>query len=121
LTEKQVVEIRKKYRFGDTTQMKLSRKYEVSREAIKRIIHGDNWSHVGGPTSKGNRQKLTEAQAKEIRWLLKNSEYTQSDISSVYPITESTVSDICRGESWSNAGEKSPPASKMDELQNHNQ
>jgi len=46
LTEKEVLEIRKKYKNGNITQNKLAEKYKTSRSSIWRIINGYSWKYI---------------------------------------------------------------------------
>lgn len=46
LTEKEVVEIRQKYKNGCYTQQNLAEQYNVSRECIKLIINNKTWKHI---------------------------------------------------------------------------
>jgi len=46
LTEEKVKRIRKEYSRKNTTMRKLAEKYEVSNQAISRVIHFQDWKHV---------------------------------------------------------------------------
>jgi Ni/Co efflux regulator RcnB len=47
LTEKDVRAARRRYKTGASISA-LARRYGVSRAAIRRAIHGENWGHVTG-------------------------------------------------------------------------
>jgi len=46
LTEKQVLEIRKRHANGDITQRKLAQEYGIGYKAINKIIKRQRWNHV---------------------------------------------------------------------------
>ena len=46
LTEEQVIEIRQRYKLGETTGKELGKKYAVSAACIWKIIRRDSWSHI---------------------------------------------------------------------------
>lgn len=46
LTELQVIEMRAFWATGEWTQVALGKRYGVTKDAIWRVLHGDNWSHV---------------------------------------------------------------------------
>lgn len=46
LTEKQVIDIREKYKTGKFTQVKLAKKYNVAQSGISSIILRKTWKHL---------------------------------------------------------------------------
>ena len=46
LTTVQVVEIRRRYSLGGTSQQQLATEYGVSRAAVWEVIHGTTWAHI---------------------------------------------------------------------------
>lgn len=50
LTEGQVTEIRDLYDAGGISMKQLGQRFNVSRDAVWRIVHGLNWGHVTSPT-----------------------------------------------------------------------
>jgi hypothetical protein len=51
LTKNNVLEIRNKYETGDYTHQQLADEYNIGRSQIGKILRGENWQHVGGPTT----------------------------------------------------------------------
>ena len=51
LTPETVREIRARYDDGETNRSALAREYDVTQPTIARVLRGDTWSHVGGPTT----------------------------------------------------------------------
>jgi hypothetical protein len=49
LTRSQVIEIRRRYRTGNWSCDGLGDEYGVTGDTVQKIIHGQNWKHVGGP------------------------------------------------------------------------
>jgi DNA-binding XRE family transcriptional regulator len=50
LTEQEVLEIKRIYADGNTTQTLLGRKYGVTQSTIGRIISGHRWGHLSAPS-----------------------------------------------------------------------
>lgn len=48
LTEKDVIDIRRKYAAGGVRQIELASEYGVGQMQVSRIIRGERWSHVDG-------------------------------------------------------------------------
>lgn len=51
LTPATVREIRARYDDGETNRSALACEYDVTQPTIARVLRGDTWSHVGGPTT----------------------------------------------------------------------
>ena len=84
-------EIAKQFGVGDTT--------------IRRIANGEAWKQVLRPTNFANTvrhstAKLTEAQVRQIRRLLKAGR-TQQAVAREFKVGQSTISDIATGRNWS--------------------
>ena len=51
MTSRQIIEIRKRYAAGETTQETLAKLFNVDISTISRIVTGSSWASVGGPIS----------------------------------------------------------------------
>lgn len=55
LTAAQVVAVREAYASGRGSQSDLAHRYGVTREAIRAVVTGRTWAHVGGPLTPDGR------------------------------------------------------------------
>lgn len=114
LTEEIVLEVRK-MRLAGNMYKKISEKFKISWDLVKRICQNTQWKHVplGEETRKIKRSyknplkgsqrhnsKLTEEQVKEIRSLL-NEGKRLIDIAKQFNISISNVCDIRYKRTWS--------------------
>ena len=127
LTEKKVVEIRKKYGERKHTQKVLAEKYGVRRTQIGHIVRGDEWKNADGPIfteheikeiksknmpesagqgkgSDHDRSKITEEDVEEIRKKYHEEDIFQKTLAEEYNVTRSNIGSIVRGDSWDHAG-----------------
>jgi hypothetical protein len=68
LTENLILQIRKEYLKSGITTRFLSKKHNVSQGLISKVIRGDCWKHVGGPTQQAYVQiKYANLSLEEIK------------------------------------------------------
>lgn len=101
LTEPQVVEIRERAASGEAFAA-LAREFGIHDTQLKRIVVGMWWKHAGGPrtTKPRHRQKLTEADVKQIRAYLASGALTNVQIGALFGVTHGLISNIKRGLAW---------------------
>lgn len=102
LTEKQVREIRRRYRSEWITQEQLARKYRVAQTTISYVLR-TGWTHVAGATKpkQGGKwaTKLTLKKAKAIvRAVAAGS--SQSGQARKYGVSTGYICRIVHGEAW---------------------
>jgi transcriptional regulator with XRE-family HTH domain len=103
LTAADVVDIRDRLAGGERAG-DLAAEYGVETNYLRRIGHGYNWSHVGGPrTTPRPRQKLDETGALDIRERHAAGERT-ADLAREYGVASSTIGAILQGRRWKQAG-----------------
>jgi len=112
LTRKEVLQIREEHQQG-VSQRKLAAKFGVGQTAIRNIVTGCTWGHIGGPTIKrrsreelkgeGNPSaKLSERTVVEIR----EKHYSGAPVSALvneFGVTETTIHNIVTGRTWKSA------------------
>lgn len=100
----------------DTTNKQVAKYYGVSANSILKIQKHVTWVNVEEknpdfdiPDSlirqkligeNANNVKITRKQASEIKWLVKNTDMTHSQITSHYSVSTHILRDIKRGNSW---------------------
>jgi Trp operon repressor len=104
LTEDRVHQIIRLLLEGQT-QSAIAKQFGVAETTIHRIARGEAWKQVPRPTNfasaiRHSTAKLTEAQVREIRHLLKAGD-TQQVVSRKFNVGQSTISDIATGRNWS--------------------
>lgn len=115
LTEDDVRSIRLEYSQDPTSSLKsLAIKYGVSDPAIRMILTGKGWKHVGDSPAyvpktsrlnslKGSQvhaAKLTEEQVREIRLKRSVGGYSVRQLSAEYGLTIGTIGNIIRRYTW---------------------
>lgn len=83
---------------------------KVSESLTGRDLSEEHKRNIGKANTgeKHNMSKLSKKEVGEIKWLIKNSELSQKDISNKYSITQANVSSIKREETWSHVKLKKP-------------
>jgi transcriptional regulator with XRE-family HTH domain len=114
LTAEEVLEIRKLYQDSFHTQEQLAEKFNVTREAISRIILGKSWRHLvrdnervslsdakrkALPGEKNPSAKLTESSVIQILKLRKEG-FSAIELASQFGITKGMVYHILSGIAW---------------------
>lgn len=100
LTPSQIVEIRQRYFDEDVSQRELAVEYGLEQPHVSRILSGEVWSHVDGPTSDNMRGELSEDQVRDIYRRAHHGAESYSVIASDFDISKSTVSRIKQGDRW---------------------
>lgn len=49
ITEEQALEIRERFATGTCTKKGMAREYGIDGKALRRLLYGETWAHVGGP------------------------------------------------------------------------
>jgi uncharacterized protein (DUF433 family) len=106
LTRGQVLEIVRRCQAGERYD-RVARDLPVGKSQVARIMRGEAWAHVTGiesgpgrPRGEDNETaKLTEAEVLEIVRRYDAGE-TQMSIARDFPVSQSAVSKILRGENW---------------------
>lgn len=106
LTRSQVLEIVRRCEAGEPSR-RVARDFPVATRQVQSIMRGDAWAHVTGIQSgpgppRGEEvqgSKLTKADVLEIVRRHEAGE-TQTSIASDFPVNQSQVSKILRGDSW---------------------
>lgn len=112
LTESEVVEIRERYVSEGVTQQELADEYGVIRQAVGRIVRGDNWSRAAGPLSTFSMEGddhpnavLTDGEVVEIREKYDSGQASQRELAEEYGLSDrSVVSHLVRGKRRTAAG-----------------
>lgn len=88
----------------------LATRYEVSKSAVRKVIRGVNWSHVGGPVYEPE-PLVTDSEVRRIRFLFWVRGVPQKTIAAEYGISVSYVSMLATGQRKPSAG---GPTSRID-------
>lgn len=119
VTEKEVIEIRKKCATKQYTLVELAKEYNVTPKTIKYIVNYDTWKHVivdGAPTKykrfkpqkliesnsgeNAYNNKLTKRDVLQIRRLYKNTECTQKELAKKFGVNSRHISRIVNKKRW---------------------
>lgn len=101
MTAAQVVEIRERYAAGGVTYTALAAEFGISRASLARIVHGDVWTHVGGPITPSSRPRwLTEDDVREIRRVRAETGLSYQKIGEPYGLSRSHIRDIVLRRRW---------------------
>jgi len=76
---------------------------ETKNKIRKNHLKSKHFGEENHPTS-----KLSKLEAREVKWLSKNSNLYQREIAEIYNIKQVTVSDIKCGRSWKNITPRKP-------------
>ena len=100
----QVREIQKRYGTSDVTMKELAKEFNITETHICRLVKDvetDNKKRGTGSISQYcNFTKINEEIAKRILILYMSGQMTQRMIAEMYNLHQSTVSHICRGNTW---------------------
>lgn len=108
LTENDVAQIRRLLLESKLTQSEIGEMYNVCPSTISAILHV-GWQHVPKPDiarkplNKGEQHhlaKLTEADVRQIRQELAESQLTMTEIGIKYGVSQTKISHIARGIAW---------------------
>lgn len=101
LTESDVLDIRKRYKRGESNQSELAEVYGVHQVQISRIITGKEWAHVGSIDLGYNKgKKLSEGDVLEIRNAYRIGVFSQSEIADAYNVDPALISKIVNRKIW---------------------
>lgn len=109
LTAAQAIEIRKRYARGALIRT-LAADYDVTPIAIKSVVTGRTWKHVGGPIQTGRRRGLRSTKGLlaegHIVGMRERSALgeTTGSLAADYGLSASTVRRILHGHIWPEAG-----------------
>lgn len=111
LSKADVLEIRERYAEEGGPQATLAVDYGVGTSDIRKIVGGEIWTHVGGPTAEESMRsgeaaphsKITEDDVVEIREEYAAGGVSQAEIGEDYGLTQRAVGQIVNGETWADA------------------
>lgn len=69
------------------------------KEKLQRLWDLLQWRRLGGGKARGGL-KLKDDQVREIRQLYGTGQYTQVQLAEMFPVSQSTISDIVGGRTW---------------------
>jgi len=111
LTEAEVLNIRNLYATEKFTQKELGAIFNTTCFTISKIIRGDRWKHVAGPTIKQNvvgelnpAAKLSEEKVLDIRKKYATGKFTQAQLGALYGVGFKAISKIITGQRWASVG-----------------
>lgn len=111
LSESEVVDIRERYADGDTVA-NLANEHEVSMGTLSRVVNGESYPNVGGPTDvdthermanrgeDGGNSKLTADEVREIRRVYADEDVSMADVGDRFEISSTQVCDIVNRNTW---------------------
>lgn len=102
IREVDVQEMRELFASQVFNQVELAELYDLTSGQVSKIILGQSWNDVGGPTSR-TIVRLSRADAAEIRRLYDTGLYTQEELGSMFNTCPSNVGCIIRGETHKEA------------------
>jgi len=113
LTHREVLQIREKYQKG-VSQRNLAAEFGVTESAIRNIVTGRTWEHIGGPISRrctreemrgeGNPcAKLTVDTVEQIREK-RQIGYSIPRLASEFAMSEGAIYNIVTGRTWKHVG-----------------
>lgn len=94
LTAGQVIEMRELAAEG-LTVYDLAERFRVTPAAVGQIVRGQSYSHIPGALGKRGGQKITEAQAQQIRTMARTMKQTQ--IARALGLSDASVSRVLHG------------------------
>lgn len=110
LTDEAVVEIRQRYADG-ATGVELALEYDMTASALRQVVRGETWAHVGGPLTfrtkvrfgDGNgSSKLNSAAAIQIRAQHRDGA-TATSLAKQYGVSRQTISRLVENKTWKEA------------------
>jgi DNA-binding CsgD family transcriptional regulator len=109
LTDEDVLEIKELIKKG-LIDAEIAIKFNVTTRQINTIKAGKSWGHLGEDVSnikfkRRNYTKLNEKEVIEIKLLLKEGKLTREEISKVYNVSSSLITQIKQGKRWGDVGE----------------
>lgn len=102
LSEKDVIEIRKKFISGHFTLKEIAGEYCISKSFASNIVRGERWAWLPGAQKideQKKRMKLSNAQVDEIRNLFSSGDCLRKEMSDIYNVDPSTISRIISNKS----------------------
>lgn len=113
LTATQVITMREDYAAGRGSQSDLARRYSVTREAVRSVVRGKAWKHVGGPVTQDGRairasthgekhhsSRLTVAAVRAIRRDYAAGGTTLAALGARHGVSGVAVSAVVRRKTW---------------------
>lgn len=97
LSQKDIVEIRRKYTVDKILQVQLAKQFGISNRTISQIVAGDRWAWVEYLPSGGKykpRTKLSDKDVLAIRRRYSKGNITSKKLSDIYHVNQSTISRI---------------------------
>jgi len=108
LTDEQIQEIREAYASGGANQAELAAEFGTSQPYISLITRGKARPGAGGPVSDGIARRghrvLNTGQVLAIREAYAEGDVTQAELAREYEVSQMTVSQIVRGQSYMDVG-----------------
>lgn len=100
----EVKEIIRLYQSGNYTQKELGAKYNITREAVGKIIRGENWKHIEcdrkiDASIKGTH-KLNDKIVIDILALYKMGNYSYEKLANIYGVHKSNIAAIIKGKTY---------------------
>ncbi|KPI33255.1 hypothetical protein OV450_1343 [Actinobacteria bacterium OV450] len=99
LTEREVEEIRQRYRAGGVRQVDLAEEYGVSQNNVSCIVRGENWVPEGATrrTAAMRRKRPSTETVEAVRARWAQGDVSQAAVAAEFGIGQTTVSRIVRG------------------------
>ena len=97
LSEKDIIEIRRKCTIDRISQIQLAEQFGISNRTISQIVAGDRWAWIEYLPSGGKykpRTKLSDDDVLEIRRRYADDNITNKKLSDIYCVNQSTISRI---------------------------
>lgn len=103
LKNEDILDIRKKFNTSKYTRNDLAEEYNVKSNTIYDIVMGITWKHIDGPLAK-YKQRDSKRKALKIRKEYATGKYTQKELSNLYEIKQTVISNIILGKVWKDIG-----------------
>ncbi len=126
LTEKDILQIRRRYKKGGISQTQLAEEYNVSQKNIGLIVIGEAWAHIhegilsleeakekSNASKRRDKSKLIEKDVIEIRNKYKENKLSQYQLAKEYGITRPAIGYIINGRNWAHISEGILPSKEI--------
>lgn len=97
LSEKDIIEIRRKCTIEGVSQAKIAKQFDLCRQAVSQIVAGERWAWVEYLPSNGKKRthmKLSNDDVTAIRKRYADSSITKKELGKAYNVDPSTISRI---------------------------
>jgi transposase len=99
LSAEEIIAIREASNHGETHRA-IARRFRVAPPHVAKIVRGDSWAHLAGPTTRKNRTaKLNPEKVREIRSAIARGELYK-EIAKRFGVSTPTIANVARGYIW---------------------